>query len=80
MHLWFDQDFVDRAKARHADDNYSAEQIAEARSASEANRHQEMRLSRVSVSVETDHALERTGQTQRCSTPITGGQSSAAPP
>jgi len=27
----FDQDFVDRAKARMRDDNYSAEQIAEAR-------------------------------------------------
>jgi len=27
----FDQDFIDRAKARMRDDNYSAEQIAEAR-------------------------------------------------
>jgi len=27
----FDQDFVDRAKARMRDDNHSAEQIAEAR-------------------------------------------------
>jgi hypothetical protein len=27
----FDQDFIDRAKARMQDDNYSAEQIAEAR-------------------------------------------------
>jgi len=27
----FDQDFVDRAKARMRDENYSAEQIAEAR-------------------------------------------------
>ena len=27
----FDQDFIDRAKARMRDDNYSVEQIAEAR-------------------------------------------------